>query len=439
MILNLIMKKASQFAGLFYFADLLQLEEDIKRKLLHWVAINDIGVLLNNNQQKNACDISDIELLAAAGARDMLICNEQNAFDNLKQFRKKHPKEWIIGYFSYDLKNDTERLSSKHPDHINFPALCFFVPEKLFVVNNKNEIVVGENLIDEIQSQAVQEFPKPTRINLSQRVSKEDYLKTVEQLRQHIIEGDIYEINYCVEFFAEQVQANPLQIYEALNAHSPVPFSTFVKAGEHYLLCASPERFLKKKGEKLFSQPIKGTIKRGLNTAEDEQLKNELFNSEKERSENLMIVDLVRNDLARSSQTGSVHVDELFGIYTFPQVHQMISTVSSVIKNDIEVVDAIKNAFPMGSMTGAPKIRAMQLIEQYEQTKRGLYSGAVGYFSPDDDFDFNVVIRSIQYNAKTQYLNCEVGGAITYDSVPENEYEECLLKTKAIREVLGNT
>jgi para-aminobenzoate synthetase component I len=187
----------------------------------------------------------------------------------------------------------------------------------------------------------------------------------------------------------------------------------------------------------LYSQPIKGTAKRLQDAEADKQQAQQLLHSEKERAENLMIVDLVRNDLAHSAQTGTVKVKELFGIYTFPQVHQMISTISSTLKDDISAIDAIRYAFPMGSMTGAPKIMAMKLIEHYEQTKRGLYSGAIGYFAPDGDFDLNVVIRTIQYNQQTGYLNYEVGGAITYDSVAEDEYEECLLKAKAMQEALG--
>jgi para-aminobenzoate synthetase component 1 len=202
-------------------------------------------------------------------------------------------------------------------------------------------------------------------------------------------------------------------------------------------LSASPERFIKKSLNKLYSQPIKGTVRRAQDDAEDEKLKSALLASEKERAENLMIVDLVRNDLAKSSETGSVEVTELFGRYSFKQVHQMISTVSSTIIDGLNPVTAIANAFPMGSMTGAPKVMAMQLIEQYENSKRGLYSGAIGYFAPNEDFDFNVVIRSIQYNEERQYVNFEVGSAITIDSHAEQEYEECLLKASAMLRALG--
>jgi para-aminobenzoate synthetase component 1 len=229
---------------------------------------------------------------------------------------------------------------------------------------------------------------------------------------------------------------NPYQVYDKLKYKSPVPFGAFFKWDKKYLLCASPERFMTKIGDKVYSQPIKGTTPRSANKADDELQKQHLLNSEKERAENLMIVDLVRNDLSRTAQTGTVMVDELFGIYSFKQVHQMISTVSANPKKEVSVVEIIKSAFPMGSMTGAPKIMAMQLIEQYEQTKRGLYSGAVGYFAPNGNFDFNVVIRSLQFNSKNNYLSFEVGSAITYDSQGEEEYEECLLKASAMVNVL---
>jgi para-aminobenzoate synthetase component 1 len=204
-----------------------------------------------------------------------------------------------------------------------------------------------------------------------------------------------------------------------------------------YIISASPERFLAKRGRQLISQPIKGTAKRSANLAEDEQLKLSLKNHPKEQQENVMIVDLVRNDLTRSAVAGTVKVEELFGIYSFEQVHQMISTVTCLKADDVSDVEAIRNTFPMGSMTGAPKVNAMRLMEKYERSKRGVYSGAVGYFSPDGDFDFNVIIRTILYNAATQYLSFQVGSAITHSADAENEYQECLLKAKAILEVLG--
>ncbi len=258
----------------------------------------------------------------------------------------------------------------------------------------------------------------------------------MERIREHILDGDVYELNYCIEFFAKKARIDPLVVYEKLASRSPMPFSVFGRVHDCYMMGASPERFLKKTGTQLLSQPIKGTIRRGKDTAEDEQLKKLLQTDEKERAENMMIVDLVRNDLARSAVTGSVKVEEMFGIYTFAQLHQMISSVSAQLRPEVPFTEAIKHAFPAGSMTGAPKIKAMELIDQYEDVKRGLYSGAIGYITPEGDFDFNVVIRSILYNAATAYLSFQVGSAITYDAVGEKEYEECLLKAKAMWEVL---
>jgi len=183
-------------------------------------------------------------------------------------------------------------------------------------------------------------------------------------------------------------------------------------------------------------QGIKGTAKRSQVEKEDQELIQNLRNDQKERSENIMIVDLVRNDLSKTATKGSVEVKELCKVYTFRQVHQMISTVVSKVDSKTSPVDIICSTFPMGSMTGAPKISAMEIIENLEASKRGLYSGAIGYITPKGDFDFNVVIRSILYNEKKQYISYTVGGAITAKSDPDKEYEECLIKAKAMREVL---
>ena len=252
----------------------------------------------------------------------------------------------------------------------------------------------------------------------------------------HIQRGDIYEANFCMEFFAESASINPPEIYKKLNAVSEPPFAVFFKNNSHFLLSASPERYLKKVNSKIISQPIKGTAKRSANLMEDEAIKQQLSSSEKERSENIMIVDLVRNDLSRTAAKGSVEVAELCVPYTFRQVHHLISTIISELDLQYAAIDVLKTTFPMGSMTGAPKISAMAIIEELEETKRGLYSGAIGYFTPDGDFDFNVVIRSILYNRVTKYLSFSVGSAITSESIPESEYEECLLKANAMFEVL---
>ncbi|MCB0641386.1 MAG: anthranilate synthase component I family protein, partial [Phaeodactylibacter sp.] len=271
------------------------------------------------------------------------------------------------------------------------------------------------------------------------RFSKPEYLQQVQRIKEHILEGDLYELNFCQEFFTEGVACDPLALFHQLNQAAKTPFAAYYKVRNRHLLCASPERFLKKTGDRVVSQPIKGTIQRGSTPATDAAFKAQLQASEKDRAENVMIVDLVRNDLAKTCLPGSVQVDDLFGIYPFETVFQMISTISGRNKPGTSPIEVLRQAFPMGSMTGAPKVKSMELIEALERSQRGLYSGALGYISPEGDFDFNVVIRSLLYNAATEYLAFQVGGAIVYDSIPEQEYEECLLKAKALLQSIHST
>lgn len=413
---------------------------EFKRKACIWAQQFDTVCILDNNQIENAFQLQEIEFALAVGSIDELVGSGQNDWEKLKDFVDKHSQQTpIFGYLSYDLKNQLEKIHSKNKDSIGFESLFFFAPLHVILLDTNGQLMVmsehGNAIMEAIQqTELISEPIIPIKIH--QKVSKEKYIETVQKIQEHIVQGDVYELNYCVEFFAEQTTINPLSTYFELQSISPTPFSCFFKQNNTYLLSASPERFIKKSLNKLYSQPIKGTVRRSSNEKEDEELKTRLVKSEKERAENLMIVDLVRNDLAKSCEVGTIEVDELFGIYSFKQVHQMISTVSGTIIDGLHPAEAISNAFPMGSMTGAPKLMAMQLIDQYENTKRGLYSGAVGYFAPNEDFDFNVVIRSIQYNESKKYVNFEVGSAITYDSVAEDEYEECLLKASAMLKAL---
>ena len=364
--------------------------------------------------------------------------------DELQEFCAGH-HEWLFGFLTYDLKNKIEVLDSRNIDQLEFPELHFFIPE--IVIYSKNSVVSvlyhdekSKNkildLIAGIEENSSENKKSDSQIGLNQRFTKEEYVNTVNKLKEHIQYGDIYELNFCQEFFTSR-DIDPLHTYKKLNEVSPTPFSCFYKTDDKFLFSASPERFLKKIKTKVISQPIKGTIKRGENDQDDDILKSQLLNDPKERAENVMIVDLVRNDLSRTAKKGSVFVEELYGIYSFKQVHQMISTVSSEVTEDMNIIEIIKNAFPMGSMNGAPKIKAMQLIEKHEKTKRGLYSGSVGYITPDNDFDFNVVIRSILYNQSKNYVSFTVGGAITGLSDPEKEYEECMVKAEAMIKALS--
>lgn len=424
----------------FPIADLGQ----FKQQLLIWANQFEVACYLDHNSYEGYAH-NDVEALVAVGVEQQLFqVSELEAFDRLKKFYEKK-RDWLFGFLTYDLKNDTENLVSSNFDGLGFPALHFFSPRYIFELYPDRVVI---NSKEEQPFQIFQEvFKIPIQLTdnlafnpkkLQPRISKNDYLETVQAIRQHIRKGDIYEMNFCQEFFTQDCRIDALHVFQKLNQISKAPFSAFYRLKDRYLLCASPERFLKKSGRQLVSQPIKGTIQRGDTPPKDEALRQQLFLSKKDRSENVMIVDLVRNDLSRSCEAGSVRVEELYGTYPFEQVHQLISTVVGTLREEVHFIDAMKNAFPMGSMTGAPKVRSMQLIEQYEHTKRGLYSGAVGYITPAGNFDFNVVIRSILYNESSRYLSAQVGGAIVYDSIPESEYAECLLKAKGMFSVLGS-
>ena len=417
-------------------------DSPLKYQLLAWADRHTTAVFLDNNNYPSLNE-SGWECLVAVGVTDSTTANAGTAKAALQQLIARQPGKWLFGYFAYDLKNEVEDLSSGHFDGLGWPDLFFFCPETVVGIRNgKPEVFYSvypeKDILAAIENEApALPFYPEKSIDLMPRISREEYLNKVQIIRAHIAGGDIYELNFCQEFFAPNVDIEPANVFVRLNDISRAPFATFFKSGPLSLICSSPERFLKKSGCILTTQPIKGTRKRSADPIEDAAIREELFRSEKDRSENVMIVDLVRNDLSRNCLPGTVIVDELFGIYSFPTVHQMISTIRGTLPEGNNGLDALFDAFPMGSMTGAPKVMAMQLIEQYEQTRRGLYSGAVGYFAPNGDFDFNVVIRSLQYNAAHRYLSCSVGGAIVYDSVPEQEYDECLVKIAAIRKALG--
>lgn len=399
--------------------------------------------ILDSNSQSNENQLyKTYDFVVAVDAFTSIQTDYEKAFEDVYQYQSKS-NDWLFGYLAYDLKNDVEHLQSQNFDGLGFPDLYFFQPKKIFLLKDTTLEIQYLNMCnDEIDSdfedilnQEKSESQK-SKVTIQQRISKENYLKKVNKMLAHIHRGDIYEANFCMEFYAEEAVIAPYEAYKKLNEISDAPFSVYFKKNQHYLLSASPERYLKKENEKVISQPIKGTAKRNSNSELDEQNKVALQNNAKERSENIMIVDLVRNDLSQTATKSSVEVEELCNVYSFNQVHQMISTITSTIPHTTSPIEILRTTFPMGSMTGAPKISAMKIIEDLEETKRGLYSGAVGYFTPSGNFDFNVVIRSILYNSDNKYLSFSVGSAITSEAIPENEYEECLLKAKAMFEVL---
>ncbi len=422
-----------------------------KRQLLTWVSHVDIFCFLDSQGYPDGI-APGVGCVLAAGVRDSCEAAAGRAFAELREWAGERG-EWIFGHFGYDLAAETEPgvggPDGRTPksDPIGFPDLFFFVPQVLIelrpgVMRIGCFDAEGEAIWREIGRIPVDGVSKVTaggRIpRFEARFTAAEYRQRVVQLQRHILRGDCYEINFCQEFYSQSAELDVLAAWWSLSQTSPNPFSCFYRIKRSYLLCASPERYLKKTGNQLVSQPIKGTSARHPGCPEaDSASARELSDSAKDRSENVMIVDLVRNDLSKVCLPGSVRVEELYGIYPFPQVFQMISTVKGAFSPDLHWTEAIRETFPMGSMTGAPKHRVVALIDQYERSRRGIFSGAVGYITPEGDFDFNVVIRSLLYNQANRYLSYQVGSGITFYSNPQAEYEECLIKAAGILRALG--
>jgi para-aminobenzoate synthetase component 1 len=438
---------AGLFCAFLFFYHLMQKTSISLKETKDWKAI-----LFWANQYKYCCYFSGQQVsnypygsfpnILAIGD-EIIQLMDNNVFDSLDSYLNENDASAIYGFFSYDLFEETHQLKSEKKGAINWPSSLFFKPHTIILFKQNSIEVQSDNLAAvalSLKTFIDQPFTCPENLGYEGRLkpdtSQKEYINTVNKLRKHIEDGDIYEINYCINNYATTKTFDPLVAYYKLNAKSPTPFSTYLKCDKKYVICASPERFIKAESDKIISQPIKGTAKRAESALDDNILKEALYNNEKERAENMMIVDLVRNDLSQSSIAGTVKVEELFGIYSFKYVHQMISTITATRKTDISGVQAIKNAFPMGSMTGAPKKSAIQLIEKYEKCKRGVFSGSIGYFNNQDSFDFNVVIRSLFYDSDINKLNYQIGSAITYDSNAEEEYKECKLKAQAIEEIL---
>lgn len=407
--------------------------------MLNWANQFNICCFMDNHGYD--ASLHSYECLVAVGAWRFIRQDAGAALLSLSSFLQEE-KDWVFGHLGFGLKAETMNSFSALPDPIGFPDLYFFVPEHLLLVTpDKLKISSYSMDADELMGQIASIINPPSVVSsvpfFAPAMTAAAYKKSIEQLQAHIHRGDCYEINFCQEFRSEQAVIDPLQVFQELVAVSPNPFSVYYKWNERYLLCASPERFFRLEGNTLWSQPIKGTSPRyPQDPVLDRASAALLATSQKERAENVMVVDLVRNDLSKVCVPGTVVVDELFGVHSFPQVHQLVSTIRGELEEERTVVDIIQACFPMGSMTGAPKKKVLDLIERYEQIQRGLFSGAVGYIQPSGDADFNVVIRSLLYNADQQYLSCQVGSGITWYADAEQEYDECLLKAAAIRKAL---
>lgn len=384
--------------------------------------------------------------LLAFGEGNRMSSSDKNSLKHVQSFLDKNKRRYVFGYLSYDIKNQIEDLESDNLDGVKMPETFFYSPKYVVRIIGENfEFIQGQKdsealkfVTEFLDKEITQRYPKQN-IDFKPRTSKENYLETVTKLKDHIQQGDIYEVTFCQEFYADKIELkDPLGEYFKMNQVTKAPYSSYIHFDDYYILCGSPELFLKRQGSELLSKPIKGTHKRGADELQDNEFKINLLNNQKERSENVMIVDLVRNDLSKIADKGSVEVKELFGIYSFETVHQMISTITAEQLPNKSITDLLEALFPMGSMTGAPKHSAMQLIEKYEDFKRGVFSGTIGYIQPNGDFDFNVVIRSLLYNAKEKYISCPVGGAITINSDPEKEFEECEIKVSSIMKALNS-
>ncbi len=409
-----------------------------ERQALTWAQQFDQVCLLQSNGYTDA--YGAIASILAVGAIDTFEGTASDTFEELEKFKAKHSNQWMFGFLGYDLKNEIEDLSTSFANPLEFPDTYFFVPQIILKFFPEYVEVISSDpthIFLQISQAKPEGGAHLFEGKIVSKMTKADYLYVFEQLKAHIQRGDIYEVNLCQEFYAESAHIHPLQTYFRLNHISPTPFSTFFKIEDKYILSASPERFLAKRGTTLISQPIKGTAPRGRTEEEDRHIQETLRNNPKEIAENMMIVDLVRNDMTRSAAPGTVAAERKLEIKSYRQVHQLVSTITCEISPDISAIEAIKNIFPPGSMTGAPKINAMKLCNQYEHSRRGVYSGTVGYFAPNGDFDFNVIIRTILYNRSNRYLSFHTGGAITIDAQAEEEYEECILKARAILQTLG--
>ncbi|GCD77049.1 para-aminobenzoate synthase [Thermaurantimonas aggregans] len=348
--------------------------------------------------------------------------------------------DWMGFLLPYDFKQTLLGHLNSGKVFFEISDGIFFIPRWVFY--SKNGKVFAE-----LREPDVHKLPQilafidnqpdhvPEQANLPAyraHTGKEEYLAAFEKVVNHLLRGDIYEMNYCVYYSSRKPIDDIPGVWLKISSQKGAPMSGLFKFGSTCVLSQSPERFFTLRSSTIYSQPIKGTIRRGLDTASDDSLKKKLFESTKERAENVMIVDLVRNDISRISEPGSICVEELFGIHTFAKVHQMISTISGKLSENVTLEQIFKALFPMGSMTGAPKLSAMNIIRQVESHDRGIYSGTAGYIDPKGDMDCNVIIRSIVTDLATGISYIGVGSAVTVYANAEDEYQECLLKLTSV-------
>ena len=368
-----------------------------------------------------------------------------------------------VGYFSYDLCHFIERLPANAVDDLLLPECYFGFYDLIVVFDNLlgKAFIVSTGFPELAETQRasrarerLEEFksrlkcigdrhkstpdvlPAKGEISLSCNFTHEAYVRAVAKARQYIIDGDIFEVNISQRFAAE-LAVTPYELYRRLRQINPAPFAAYLNFDEVTIVSASPERFLRCQGDMVETRPIKGTRRRGQTPQEDRAMSRELLSSLKDHAENMMIVDLERNDLGRVCRFGTVKVTELAILEKFPTVFHLTSTVEGRLKEGMNRIDLLKATFPGGSITGAPKIRAMEIIEELEPTRRSIYTGSIGYLSFDGNLDLNIVIRTFLIKGNKAYF--QVGGAVVYDSEPEAEYQETLDKARALISALNGT
>ncbi|KZL92114.1 aminodeoxychorismate synthase component I [Clostridium magnum] len=353
-----------------------------------------------------------------------------------------------MGYFSYDLGRTIEELPVIAKEEVKIPDCYFYFYDNAVIVDNLKKrtyitalgiLKSGEDSIDEIKHRILRgnkvqynEIDKSNTEFIS-NFGKDEYIETVEKFRQFIRSGDIYIANLTQRFCCE-TEKDPYDVYRNLRHINPAPFAAFMNVEDFSIVCSSPERFLEVRNNIVQTRPIKGTRPRGKNREEDLKNRQELIDSEKDKSELLMIVDLERNDLSKVCKPYSVKVTELFKLEEYSTVFHLVSTVIGELKDEYTAVDCVKACFPGGSITGAPKVRSMEVIEQLEPTRRNIYTGCIGYLGFDGNADLNIVIRTILMKDGNAYLG--VGGGITWESIKEDEYVETLDKARALMRVL---
>lgn len=347
--------------------------------------------------------------------------------------------DWYFGVLRYEWRHALFGEGGRITDHTRWYVPRYvveWVGARTFVHALPEDVHQVEAWVAAMKGAAFASGTYSIDLQWTERVPRDLYIQAVRKLLAHIQRGDIYEVNYCTTRKARVPTFDPFAAFAALDQRSQAPFSAFLRDGDSFAVCASPERFLAFNGRHVTGEPMKGTRPRHAEGDADRAAAVELANDAKERSENIMALDVMRHDLSRIAASGSVRVSELCAVRSYPRVHQLVSTVEADLREGLDPLDVLRATFPMASMTGAPKLRAMQLIDEAEQGPRGLFSGSLGFFAPDGTGDFNVVIRTLLFDAKTTELSLTTGSAITALCDPEQEFEECEVKARSVIDAL---